>query len=107
MTVTKYLTIFAVLLVLSGLTFGLSFLSLGAWEWPMALGIAAVKGTLVAMYFMHLIELSSSHRLAGVVAVVLLGILVLFAMADVWTRPQQVGSACPNAHVCWGVYALS
>ena len=91
MTVGKYVATFVALLVLTGLTFGLSFLSLGPLEWPVALSIAAAKGILIALYFMHLKEMSPAHALSGVLAVLLLTILILFAMSDVWTRPVVVG----------------
>ncbi len=91
MTFGKYTAAYVVLLLLSALTFGLSFAHLGAGEWFVVLGIAALKSTIVAWFFMHLIEMSAAHRLAGVVAAALLAVLILFAMADVWTRPRQVG----------------
>ncbi len=90
MTLGKYTLAYVALLALTGLTFGLSFADLGALEWLPALGIAAAKSIIVALFFMHLIEMSVAHRTAGVVAVVLLACLILFAMADVWTRSYQV-----------------
>ncbi len=89
MTTTKYTAAYTALLALTGITFGLSFVSLGAAEWPVALGIAAMKSIIVALYFMHLIEMSAAHRLAGAIAVILLATLILFAMADVWTRDYE------------------
>lgn len=87
----SYVVAYLALLCLTGLTFGLSFAHLGAAEWVAALGIAALKALIVALFFMHLTEMSAAHRLAGFVAVTLLATLILFAMADVWTRPQEVG----------------
>lgn len=97
MTLTKYVATFIALLALTALTFGLSFVPLGPWEWPLSLTIAAAKGALVALFFMHLIELSPAHSLAGVAAVVLLAILILFAMSDVWTRPLEAGPEVPQS----------
>jgi len=89
MTFGKYLGTYIGLLLLTGLTFGLSFVSVGGWEWPLALGIALVKAGLVAAFFMHLVEMSAAHRLAGAAAAVLLAILILLAVADVATRPEE------------------
>lgn len=96
-TMGKYVGAYVALLALTALTFGLSYLALGVWEWPAALGIASAKGVLVALFFMHLVEMSPAHRLSGVVAVALLAILILFAMADVWTRSYVVGPEVPRA----------
>ena len=95
MTFGKYLAAYVALLLFTGLTFGLSFAHLGVAEWLVALGIAVVKSIIVAWCFMHLIEMSVVHRLASVVAVSLLAVLILFAMADIWTRPQTARSEPP------------
>lgn len=96
LTLGKYTAAFVALLLLTGLTFGLSFASLGPLEWLAALGIAAAKSVIVALYFMHLIEMPTPHRLAGVIAATLLAILILLAMADVWTRAYEVAPAIPQ-----------
>ncbi len=89
MTSTRpYLLTLAALLALSALTFGLSFVPLGAFGVLVALAIAATKAGLVAMFFMHLRE-----RTAGDSAALLLGIffavlLIGLATLDVATRPQ-------------------
>ena len=49
-----YLTVWGVLLVLTAVTVAVSFLNLGLWNAAVALGIASLKATLVALYFMHL-----------------------------------------------------
>jgi len=49
-----YLTVWGVLLVLTGVTVAVSYLSLGLWNAAAALTIASVKAVLVALYFMHL-----------------------------------------------------
>ncbi len=97
MSVGKYSMVFASLVALSGLTFALSFFDLGPWEWPVALGIAAIKSALVADFFMHLVELSPAHSVTGLVAVFMLSVLVLFVLAEVWTRNDD--AQAPRA--CW------
>lgn len=86
MTVAKYTLVYVALLVLTGLTFGLSFAPVGVLEWPIALGIAATKAALVAIFFMHLSEASAAHRFTVIVAVLLLATLILLAVGDVLTR---------------------
>lgn len=97
MTFGGYIGAYASLLILSGLTFGLSFAHLGSLEWLAALGIATIKALIVAWFFMHLIEMSAAYRLSGVIAVTLLATLVLFAMADVWTRSSSAEPEPPQA----------
>ncbi len=96
MTFAKYLFTYIALLLLSGLTFTLSFANLGRFEWIVALGIATLKACLVAWFFMHLVEMSATHRLAGVVASVLLAVFIFFAIADVQTRPQSIEPEPPT-----------
>ncbi len=90
MRLRTYAGAYAALLLLSGLTFAFSFVPLGWLEWPVALGIASVKAVIVAWFFMHLVEMSATYRLTGIIAVALLAILILFAIADVWTSPPRL-----------------
>jgi cytochrome c oxidase subunit 4 len=86
MTVRGYTLTFAVLLVLTGVSFGTSFLPFGALEIPIALGIAAVKAGLVALIFMHLLGSRFGYRLTLLVAVVFVGIMVSLTTLDPLTR---------------------
>ena len=70
--VRTYVSVFAALLVLTGLTVAASFVDLGPVNTPVALIIAGAKATLVLVWFMHL---RVSHRLVWVFVV--LGILFL------------------------------
>ena len=55
--VRRYLTIFACLLVLTALTVAVSWLTLPrVLAIAVGLGIASAKGTLVALFFMHLVN---------------------------------------------------
>ncbi|HEV2063540.1 MAG TPA: cytochrome C oxidase subunit IV family protein [Thermoanaerobaculia bacterium] len=85
-TLKTYFTIFAALMVLTGLTVWASFQHLGIWNTPMALGIAVAKATLVALFFMHL---RYSPKLTSlVIASSLLWLVILFAitMSDYVSR---------------------
>jgi cytochrome c oxidase subunit 4 len=66
---------FTALVVLTIVTVVASTLGLGAWEVWATLGIATLKGTLVAMYFMHLRYDRPFHAL---LAVFCLGFVFLF-----------------------------
>lgn len=81
-----YVAAFLALLALTGVTFGLSFVPLGALELPVAIAIALAKASLVALYFMHLVEQPPSHRIAALTALALAAILIVLAAADVLTR---------------------
>jgi cytochrome c oxidase subunit 4 len=88
---TAYAVTFAALLVLTTTALGLSFLELGAWTVPVTLGIAAIKSTLIALFFMHLIEESVSSWLAFLVSFLLVATLVTLAMLDVASRYFMLG----------------
>jgi cytochrome c oxidase subunit 4 len=90
--VRTYLIVFGALLVLTLLT-------VGAWYFlhlplkltiAVALFIAAVKGSLVACFFMHLI--SERRMILGVLALTLLFFLVLLLLPMYTSMDYQVGS---------------
>jgi cytochrome c oxidase subunit 4 len=78
------------LLVLTALTVVAAFRDLGGLNLPLALAIAAAKGTLVALSFMHLRKESPAVRLWAAAGVVWLLILIVLAMADFATREVDV-----------------
>ncbi len=49
-----YLAVWAALIVLTGVTVAVSYFDLGLLNVAVALGIASLKASLVALYFMHL-----------------------------------------------------
>jgi cytochrome c oxidase subunit 4 len=53
-SVAEFTFVFAALLVLTILTYLVSFAGLGPWSLPVAMTIAVTKGSLVVLYFMHL-----------------------------------------------------
>ena len=87
MRIGIYIGVFVALLVLTGVTVGLSYLHLAvAAGVAIAMAVALTKGTLVAAYFMHLI---GEHRfiflllaITGIFFVVLLGAPILTALDD-------------------------
>ena len=83
---STYYTIFAALIVLTGLTTAVAFFDLGLLNPVVALSIAVFKATLVALFFMHL---KYGSRLAWVIAgaaVFWLAILLLLILSDYLTR---------------------
>ena len=86
-SVRMYLVVLAALVLLTFVTVGISFIPLSTnWHVGLGLTIAAVKASLVALFFMHLIH---SPRLMWVIlAVALLWILILVSLtySDYLTR---------------------
>ena len=74
------------LLALWALSFGLSFVNLGAAGLVIALAIAAVKAGLVGWVFMELAHAPASIRFAVVAASALAALLIAFVVADVEMR---------------------
>ena len=83
---SRYVLTFVALLALTTLTFGLSFLDLGAWNTVLAMIIGVVKSVLIVLWFMHMLEHRNSSRIAFAVAVGLAACLVAFTVLDVRTR---------------------
>ena len=85
--VRTYFVVFASLLALTLLTVLASHLEVGGWHTPLALTIAAVKATLVVLFFMHLLH---STRLTWVVvlgSLFWLAIMIGLTMSDYLSRP--------------------
>jgi cytochrome c oxidase subunit IV len=74
------------LCLLLALTCGLSYVPLGNGNLPVALLIAALKASLVALVFMRLFESDPLTRLAAVAGPIWIFIMFLFVGADYFTR---------------------
>jgi len=84
--VRVYVTVFAVLLVMTATTTAASAIDLGPWNTVVALAIAVFKASLVVLFFMHV---EYSPRLIGVVIVgglFWLAILLAITFSDFATR---------------------
>jgi cytochrome c oxidase subunit 4 len=84
--VRVYVTVFAILLVMTATTTAVSAIDLGPWNTVVALGIAVFKASLVVLYFMHV---KYSPRLISVVIVgglFWLAILLSITFSDFATR---------------------
>jgi cytochrome c oxidase subunit 4 len=82
-----YVLVWLTLMVLTGLTATLSFVDLGQWSAPVAIGIASVKVLLVALFFMHLRYTQSKIVwLWAIAGIFWLTILFFLSMTDYITR---------------------
>ena len=81
-----YLTVWAGLLVLTGLTVTAAGLHLGQASVVAAIGIATVKAALVLLYFMHLKYEPVVFRIMLGLAVGTIGVILLLTFADVAFR---------------------
>jgi cytochrome c oxidase subunit 4 len=85
--VNRYLAVWAALMVLTATTWGLSTIHVpGGAGVAIALGIASVKGALVALFFMHLYDQRGPNRLVFVTALVFVALLVSLTLLDNATR---------------------
>ena len=76
------LAVFAVLMVLTGLTIAVSLVDFGHLNLWVAIGVATIKASLVALYFMHLRYDAPFNALVFVVAIVFLGLFLSITMLD-------------------------
>ncbi|HXG11828.1 MAG TPA: cytochrome C oxidase subunit IV family protein [Gemmataceae bacterium] len=83
---STYYRVFAVLIALTFLTVGLSFLPIGVWHTVGGLFIGAVKAVLVALFFMHLIHGSKASWVMIGAGLFWLGILMVLTLTDYLTR---------------------
>jgi cytochrome c oxidase subunit IV len=84
--VRVYLTIFALLLVLTAVTTAVAYADLGRLNVVIMLTIAMVKASLVALYFMHLRWSDRLSRLAVGAAIAWLLLMVGLTSADLVIR---------------------
>jgi cytochrome c oxidase subunit 4 len=80
------LRVLGALVVLAALSFGATYLPLGAFTMAVALAFAAVKTALVAIFFMELGHETPTIRLAAIVGPLFLALLVTFVATDILFR---------------------
>ena len=83
------LTVFAVLIFLTALTVAATWINLGSWSLVVAVAIATVKATLVAMYFMHLRYDTPFNAFIFVGGLVCLALFLVLTLVDM----QQIQPA--------------
>ena len=92
---STYYAIFGALMVLTVVTVAVAFVNLGAFNFPVALGIAITKATLVILFFMHVKYSSRLTKLFVGMAFFFLFILFGLTMTDYLSRglPTYPGGA--------------
>ena len=83
-----YLGVGSALLVLTAITVGVSFLHFGGWNLVVALLIASIKASLVALFFMHLKYDNKLYFFIFAFALLFLTILIVFTMFDTLERDR-------------------
>jgi cytochrome c oxidase subunit IV len=109
--VSLYITIFAALMILTGVTVGAAYLNLGQFNFSVAIGIAGFKASLVIWYFMHVKYQSHLTKLTLAAGLFFLAILLGMSLIDYVSRynfrdepllppatPESVIAPAPPAH---------
>lgn len=86
-SVKVYVGIFLVLLALTFVTYEVARIDLGPMNIVVALLIAAVKSTLVALFFMHAYYSPRRTHLVIAAGIGWLAVMILLTMGDYLTRP--------------------
>lgn len=81
-----YIATWVTLLVLTAITVGASYVDFGSVNILIALGIATIKATVVAMMFMHLRWDHKFHAIIFSFSLIFLAIFIAFTMYDTETR---------------------
>jgi cytochrome c oxidase subunit 4 len=76
------LGVFAVLLMLTFVTVAATWFDSGGWALVIALGIATIKASLVALYFMHLRYDNPFYAVVFVTALLFLALLLSLTLLD-------------------------
>ena len=84
--VKTYYTIFGALMVLTVLTVLVAFINLGRLNFPVAIGIAITKATLVILFFMHVKYVSRLTKLIVGIAFFFLAIMFGLTLTDYLSR---------------------
>jgi cytochrome c oxidase subunit 4 len=107
--VSLYITIFAALMILTGVTVAAAFLNLGQFNFTVALAVAGFKASLVIWYFMHVKYQSHLTKLTLATGLFFLAILLGMSLIDYVSRgprfyatpqpinPQSVIAPAPPA----------
>ena len=81
-----YYAIFAMLMILTGITVGVAYLDLGRMNVVAAIAIACFKAMIVVLYFMHVKYSSRLIKLTVIAGLYWMGILFALTFSDYLTR---------------------
>jgi cytochrome c oxidase subunit 4 len=87
------------LLILTAITVGVSYINFGAMNVVVALTIATIKASLVALFFMHLLHDKPVNALIACAGFLFLGLFLMFTLLDFDSRenPQPFNLHPPVA----------
>ena len=83
---STYYAIFGALMVLTAVTVAVAFVNLGSFNFPVAIGIAVMKATLVILFFMHAKYSSTLTKMFVGTAFFFLFILLTLSLTDYLSR---------------------
>ena len=83
---STYYAIFAALMVGTAITVAVAFVNLGVFNFPVAIGIAITKATLVILFFMHAKYSSKLTKLFVGTAFFFLAIMLGLSLTDYLSR---------------------
>ncbi len=94
-----YAIIWLALMVLTVVTVVTGRMHLPTFGLMLALVIATVKGSLVALYFMHLADHQGANRVVFITSMLFVVLLLLFTLFDIGTRfrPTLAANGTPQA----------
>lgn len=81
-----YVIVWIVLMVLTAITVYVSYINFGTLNIVIALTVASIKATIVALYFMHLKFEDSITWVFALFPLSLLALLIAMTMTDMFTR---------------------
>lgn len=81
-----YAVILGILLVLTVITVAVAGIDLGSGNVVVALSIATIKATLVALFFMHLRHDKAVNAIIAVAGFLFLGLFLMFCLTDINSR---------------------
>jgi cytochrome c oxidase subunit IV len=81
-----YYGIFAILMVLTGVTVGVAYIDLGRWNTVAAIAIACFKAMIVVLYFMHVKYSTRLIQLTVIAGLYWMVILFGLTLGDYLTR---------------------
>lgn len=81
-----YVKTLVALLVLTAITFGASYIDFGSGNVVIALFIATIKASIVALFFMHLRHERPVNSIIALAGFLFLGIFLMFCFMDQDTR---------------------
>jgi cytochrome c oxidase subunit 4 len=95
----KYVTTLVALLILTAITVGASYINFGSGNIVIALTIATIKASIVALIFMHLLHDKPVNAVIAIAGFIFLGIFLMFDFIDVDSRsnPQPTNLHTPPA----------